>query len=173
MDELWILVGLIALAAIVKWLFFGHGDHSAGSPRVPVRADGERSQAVIHRRRLVRFPLLRTSDPFDREGSLIWSTQIPALRAVCEHEPAGAPCAELQPIYFELARVYPEIYDGHTFREWGQLLVDLGLLRVAGQMIHITHAGQVLVEMLARGNQQENRECAPGWALRLNNACRG
>ena len=173
MNKSWILVALIALAAIVKGLFVGRADRSAASPRVPVRADREGSRQVIGRRNLARFPLLRTSDPFDRDGSLIWNTQIPALRAVCEHEPAGAPCAELHPIYVELARLYPEIYEGHTFRDWGQMLVDLGLLRVAGKNIHITQAGQALVEMLTRATQQESSECVPGWAIRLNNACRG
>ena len=173
MDEFWILVGLIALAAIVKWLFIGHGDHSAASQGAPVGTNGDRSHPSNNRRRLAQFPLLRSSDPFDSDGSLIWHTQMPALRMICQGEPAGTRCADLQPIYAGMARRYPEIYDGHTFREWGQLLVDLGLVRVAGPIVHITHAGQALIEMLARATQQGSRECAPGWAIRLNNACRG
>ena len=172
MDVFWILVGLIAVAAVGNALFLGRGDHAAAPSGTPDRANGNRSRSITNRRRVAQFSLLRSSDPFDSNGSLIWHTQIPALRMICEDEPVGTPCAELQHVYVELARLYPEIYDGHTFREWGQSLVDLGLLRVAGQIIHITQAGQALVEVLTRATPQDSREGTPGWAIRLNNAYR-
>jgi len=92
--------------------------------------------------------LLALSDIGDPAGNLIWSTQIPALRFVCDHEPQGAFCADLKPSYLDLARHYPEICDGHNFHDWGQLLLDLNVFRVEGKRVHITPAGRALPEML-------------------------
>ncbi len=83
---------------------------------------------------------------------------MPALRFVWEHEPQGASCADLKPIYAELARRYPEIYDGHSFREWGQSLVDLDLFRVEAQCVHITASGRALLEMLIAAMRRQPPE---------------
>lgn len=170
MDVFWISVGLIVLAAIGKALFFSRADDSVASS-APTIHTGNRLGISTPPRRLAPFPLLRSSDPFDGAGSLIWRTQIPALRAVLVRGPQGAPCADLQPIYFELARQYPEIFDGQTFRDWGQFLVDLGLLRVVDQSAHITQAGRALLELLVPAPQSNKRDSAPRWAIRLHNAC--
>ncbi len=92
--------------------------------------------------------LLACSSVRNPGGRLIWSTQIPALQFVSEHEPQGVACADLKPFYVELVRRYPEICDGHEFHAWGQLLVDLDLFRVRAKCVHITPAGRGLLEML-------------------------
>jgi hypothetical protein len=66
----------------------------------------------------------------------------------------------LKPIYVELARSYPEIYDGHTFHDWGQLLVDLDLFRVDAKRIHITSSGRALLEMLVAVTERQSHEIA-------------
>ena len=108
-----------------------------------------------------RPPLLLSSCGLgDPGGTIIWSSQIRALRFVCEHEPRGTSCADLKPIYVELARSYPEIYDGHTFHDWGQLLVDLDLFRVEAKRIHITSSGRALLEMLVAVTERQSHEIA-------------
>jgi len=87
-------------------------------------------------------------EPSDADGILVWHTQVAALQAVCEHEPQGIDCAKLKPIYLELARRYPEFFDGHNFHTWGQSLVDLGVFRVQAKCAHITPFGRFLLDML-------------------------
>ena len=94
------------------------------------------------------FSLLGSFDLADPGAILIWSTQIAALRFVRDSEPQSVPCANLKPIFIELSRRYPEIYDGYNFHDWGQLLVDLDLLRVEAKCVHITVAGHALLDML-------------------------
>ena len=96
----------------------------------------------------------------DPDRTLIWSTQIPALRFVCGHEPQGASCADLKPVYVELARRHPEIYDGHTFHEWGQSLVDLDVFRVQAKSIHITSSGRALLDMLVAVTERLDHQIA-------------
>lgn len=104
--------------------------------------------------------VLATCGPSDPDRTFIWSTQIPALRFVCQHEPQGVCCADLKPIYLGLARHYPEIYDGHTFHEWGQSFVDLGLFRVQDKCIHITASGRALLDMLRPLRKRRTHETA-------------
>lgn len=94
------------------------------------------------------FSLLGSFDLADPGAILIWSTQIAALRFVRDSEPQSVPCANLKPIFIELSRRYPEIYDGYNFHDWGQLLVDLNLFRVEAECVHITPAGRALLETL-------------------------
>ncbi len=108
--------------------------------------------------RVAPFSLLASYKISDPGGTLIWSTQIPALRFVWEHEPQGTPCPDLKPIYTELARRYPEIYDGHDFHQWGQLLVDLDVFRVEAKCVHITRSGRALLEMLVAGMGRQAQE---------------
>lgn len=169
MNAFRIIVAVLVAAATGRALFSSAGRRPAAVSRstpVPSRV----WQASDAPRRLKPFPLLAYSDPFDGAGALIWRTQIPALRTVCENEPRGIACAELKPIYVEVARRYPEIYEGHNFQQWGQLLLDLGLFRVAAQSVHITPAGRALLDLLLSATQQHSREIAPQWVTRLKNA---
>ncbi len=108
--------------------------------------------------RVAPFSLLASSKIGESGGTLIWSTQIPALRFVWEHEPRGTPCPDLKPIYTELARRYPEIYDGHDFHQWGQLLVDLDVFRVEAKCVHVTPSGRALLQMLVDGMGRRAQE---------------
>ncbi len=169
MDTCWIIVGVLVAIAIGRFLFSGAGGRSTAVSR-PNPVLNRVWQASDAPRRLTPFPLLTSSDPFDEAGKLIWRTQVPALRTVCAHEPAGLPCAELKPVYAELAHRNPEIYDGRNFQEWGQLLIDLDLFRVVAQSVHITPVGRALLEMLLQVHQQHGPEIAPEWVTRLKNA---
>ncbi len=108
----------------------------------------------------IQFSMLGCFGIGDPGGNAIWSTQIPALRFVCKHEPQGVRGATLKPIFTELARRYPEIYDGHSFQEWGQLLVDLDIFRVQDKCVHIAPSGRALLDMLAAATHRESRDLA-------------
>src|SRR5690242_16631893 len=75
-------------------------------------------------RPVAQFSLLGCLGLGEPGGIPIWSTQIPALRFVCKHEPQGSSCSDLKVVFIRLAQRYPEIYDGYSFHNWGQLLVD-------------------------------------------------
>ncbi len=114
------------------------------------------------------FSLLGSFDLDDPGAILIWSTQIAVLRFVRDHEPQSVPCAKLKPIFSELSRRYPEIYDGYNFHDWGQLLVDLNLFRVEAECVHITPAGRALLETLVKsfphtGRSRQRYAVAENW----------
>ena len=152
-----IISALVAIATLICVRFV-----SVSCPALPRLASDLDSacEAIDEPQLLGPFPLLQTCNPFDDAGALIWRTQIPALRMVCEHELRGVPCADLNPVYLELARRYPEMYDGYTFHDWGQLLVDLDLIRVKTKQAHITRAGRALLEWLVAATPRSTREVA-------------
>jgi hypothetical protein len=141
------LIALVVLTAtgLIIFVFFQSSSrfHSVSASYSGCGRDTSRELRPV-----TPFSLLGSFDLADPGATLIWSTQVPALRRVCDHEPGGTPCASLRPIYVELARRYPEIYDGYDFRDWGQLLVDLNLFRVEATCVHITAAGRVFLERL-------------------------
>ncbi len=151
-----IIMGLFVITGLLSVRFAGTVDCAAASSASAPDSTRKRSDAP---RGLTAFSLLGSYDPVEIAGKLIWRTQIPALRAVCK-QPQGVSCATLKPIYVELARRYPEIYDGYTFHDWGQLLVDMGLFYVQHQQIHITPAGRALIERLVGSMPRQNREVA-------------
>ena len=165
MNTLWMIVAFFVMLATGKVLFATSGPRPATTKPMPSPKLVERGRDAP--RPVAPFPLLSRSDPFDENGNVIWRTQIPALRAVCERDPIAIPCSELRPIYIELTRRYPEIYDGQTFREWGQLFVDLGLLRVLGQSVHVTEAGRALYRLLVQQSDESRFGVATRWTVRL------
>ncbi len=82
------------------------------------------------------------------ETVLLWSTQVAALRFLSNREPRGSFYTPLKLIYIELARQYPEIYEGGTFQNWVEFNVRVGLFRFKDDAIHITRAGNELLEYL-------------------------
>ena len=94
------------------------------------------------------FPFCVPSEVFQGSETLIWNTQIPALRFVCDREPRGAYYTPLKLIYIELARRYPEMFDGRTFQGWVEFYVRIGLFRFEDDAIHITCAGRKLLDYL-------------------------
>jgi hypothetical protein len=103
----------------------------AGMPLVPLRR------------------LLAPHEAGDADRTIIWGMQIPALRYVFDHEPEGAPRGRLRPMYTELARRYPEIYEGHPFEEWIEFFVAAGVFHFAGKSMHITPDGYDLLSYLS------------------------
>ena len=93
--------------------------------------------------------LLAPSEACDIDRTIVWRMQLPALHFVSDQEPRGTSGARLRPIYIELLRQFPEMYEGHTFEEWLEFLVALGLFSVTGRSIHITQNGHKFLEFLA------------------------
>ena len=165
MNTFWMIVAGVVVIATGKVLLFGEKPTPAASISTPEAHEVTQESHASKSR--TRFPLLSSSDPFDNDGALVWSTQVQMLGAIWANEPIGMSCAQLRPIYSELAHRYPEIYDGHTFQQWGELLLKLDLLRVHDKRVHITHAGRALHNLLMNVAQQDRREPAPEWSARL------
>ncbi len=157
MDALIIMVAFVTVASLIILLFSSLSNPEVSSASL---SDSDRVRTTNEGPRAVAPRLLSSYGLGDPGETIIWSTQIRALRFVCGHEPQGTSCADLKPIYVELARRYPEIYDGHTFRDWGQLLVDLDLFRVEAKRIHITSSGRALLEMLVAVTERQSHEIA-------------
>jgi hypothetical protein len=156
-DAFLILFILVTAGGLIILLFCG-----LNGPAVPSvsASDSGRIYTTNDGPRPVAPSLLSSCGLGDPGETIIWSTQIRALRFVCGQEPQGTSCADLKPIYVELARRYPEIYDGHTFHGWGQLLVDLDLFRVEAKRVHITSSGRALLEMLLAVTERQSHEIA-------------
>ena len=167
MNIVWLIVAGVVVIATGKVLFCGG--------KVPsVSTEVQEPNHVVEdnqlSRRRARFPLLCTSDPFDHDGALVWRTQLPMFAALLDHEPFGMTCAEIKPVYNILLRQYPEIYDGYSFRQWGELLLKLDLLRVEAKRVHITRAGRALHKLLVNVTKPNLHETNPQWLTRLDRA---
>ena len=158
MDGLIMTFILCTAAGLIILVFCGNRISAATSVRL---SRSDRLRTINDGPGDIQPLLLHPCDVADPGETIIWSTQIPALRFVYEHEPQGASCADLKPMYVELARRYPEIYDGHTFHDWGQLLVDLDIFNVQDKCIHLTPRGRALLDMLAAETPRQNREVVP------------
>ncbi len=165
MNTFWMIFALVVVIATGRMLIKPPRSRPAVQKAKGSRQLGRR--ASDSSRTIAPFPLLARSDPFDDRGRLIWRTQIPAFKTVCDHAPNSIPCAELRPIYVDLARSYPEIYEGHSFRDWGQLFVDLDLFRVESQSVYVTEAGRALYQLLVTGTSGPVRNSTPQWVAHL------
>jgi hypothetical protein len=147
---------VVALSSAALILFLYH-TRRARSPRslTPPR-DSDGIVGISDDQHDTSFPFSAPSDVFEADETLIWNTQIPALRFVCNREPRGAYYTPLKLTYIELARRYPEIYDGRTFQGWVEFYVRIGLFRFEDDAIHMTAAGRELLDFLvgrmARGS---------------------
>ena len=127
--------------------------------RAPAHRSGsDELLAELHRKDDVSLALPDPSDMSHPDNCLIWTTQIPALRFVSDREPRGVYCSPLTLIYLELSRRYPEIYDGRTFRGWVEFYVRMGVFRFEDDAIHITRAGNELLDYLVNAAEHQALE---------------
>ena len=145
MDAVIVIVIIFTAAGVMMLLFSRNPEPATSSVSLPRCVC---TPTTSNHPPQVESMLLASTDAADPAGELIWITQIPALRFVCDHEPQGAFCADLKPFYVDLARRYPEICDGYSFHDWGQLLLDLDVFRVEETRVHITPEGRDLLETL-------------------------
>ncbi len=123
---------------------------SSGSARVREKVSAED--------RTPAFALSVPCDIFHTDQSVIWSTQVPVLRFVLDREPRGSYYTPLKLIHIELARRYPELYDGHTFQEWVEFLIRMGVFHFEDDAIHLTQFGREVLEFLEAAMRRQTTE---------------
>jgi hypothetical protein len=92
------------------------------------------------------------NDSEDGDYNLLWQTQLPALELLNSAGSCGVSLTRMTKLYREIARVYPEIYDGSTFQEWLDALQNATVAvhcRAEG-IIAITEKGRFILTGLER-----------------------
>ncbi len=93
-----------------------------------------------------------TNDSEDCDYNLLWQTQLPALKLLNSAGSCGVSLARMTRLYREIARVYPELYDGSTCQEWLDALQNATVAvhcRAEG-IIAITERGRSILSGLER-----------------------
>ncbi|HVZ60166.1 MAG TPA: hypothetical protein VG892_05220 [Terriglobales bacterium] len=84
---------------------------------------------------------------FEDDYGLIWQTQVPALELIWSAGRRGLPMQSLKAWFHNAARLYPDLFEGHTFEEWVEFLHKS---RVAnsdnGERLHLTALGCNLLD---------------------------
>ena len=92
------------------------------------------------------FSALSIVHAFDPERFMIWDIQLPLLEQLCSAGARGRSLAELYGFYLQLARRYPELYEGSSFEHWLGFLTAAELLRLQTDRGYITAEGRQFVQ---------------------------
>ena len=92
------------------------------------------------------FPVLSLTDPLDPSYAIVWQTQLAALEQMSTAGSMGLAVRSLRPSFSQLARRYPELYEGTTFDEWVGFLEQEGLARRTSNTIWLTAEGHAMLE---------------------------
>ncbi len=84
---------------------------------------------------------ISVADAFDPEFAILWETQTPALELISRGGSRGIPCERLYPWYCRCARLYPELYEGTSFRRWLEFLQATQLVAVTPERVLLTPEG--------------------------------
>ena len=95
------------------------------------------------------FSALSMVHAFDPERYVLWDTQLPLLQQLASAGAKGNSLAQLHSFYLQLARRYPELYEGSSFEHWLGFLSMCELVRLDTERASITSEGrQFLREFL-------------------------
>lgn len=103
----------------------------------------ERRRRSAASRRL--FPVLALTDPLDPSYVIVWQTQLAVLEQMSAASPMGLAVKRLHPLFSQLARRYPELYEGTTFDEWVGFLEQERLARRTANTMWLTAEGHALL----------------------------
>jgi hypothetical protein len=92
------------------------------------------------------FSALSIVHAFDPERFMLWDTQLPLLQQLSSAGPRGNSLAQLHSFYLQLARRYPELYEGSSFEHWLGFLAMSELLRLETDRGYITAEGRQFVQ---------------------------
>ncbi len=92
------------------------------------------------------FSPLSITQAFDPDRSILWDTQLPALRQLASAALRGCSLPQLYSCYLIAARKYPELYDGSSFEQWLAFLASAELVRVETDRAYITGDGRQFVQ---------------------------
>ena len=108
------------------------------------------------------FSALSIVHAFDPERFMLWDTQLPLLEQLNAAGPKGCSLEQLYCFYAQLARRYPELYEGSTFEHWLGFLGGAELVRLETDHGYITAEGRQFVqEFLKCRVASEGPEPAP------------
>ncbi len=108
------------------------------------------------------FSALSIVHAFDPERFMLWDTQLPLLEQLYSAGPKGCSLAQMYSFYAQLARRYPELYEGSTFEHWLGFLAAAQLVRLETEHGYITADGRQFVqEFLKCRVAAEGRAPAP------------
>ncbi len=109
-----------------------------------VLESGERRRRSAASRGL--FPVLALTDPLDPSHVIVWQTQLAVLEEMSAAGPMGLAVKRLRPLFSQLARRYPELYEGTTFDEWIGFLEQERLARRSANTMWLTAEGHAMLE---------------------------
>jgi len=92
------------------------------------------------------FSAISIAHAFDPERFMLWDIQLPLLEQLVFAGSRGCPLAQLHCFYAQLARRYPELYDGSGFEHWLGFLAEAELVRLEPDYTYITAEGRQFVQ---------------------------
>ena len=92
------------------------------------------------------FSAISIAHAFDPERFMLWEIQLPLLEQLCLAGLKGCPLAQLDCFYAQLARCYPELYEGTGFEHWLGFLAEAELVRLEPDRGYITTEGRQFVQ---------------------------
>jgi len=92
------------------------------------------------------FSALSIAHAFDPERFMIWDPQLPLLEQLRSAGPKGCPLPQFHCFYQQLARRFPELYEGSSFEHWLGFLAAAELVRLEPDRGYITPQGYQFVQ---------------------------
>ena len=86
--------------------------------------------------------VIAIADAFDPDRSMLWETQLPALRFVASRQWRGVSVAALHRYFERCVNDFPELFSGVGFANWIDFLRDQQLITVENDRACITDAGR-------------------------------
>lgn len=87
------------------------------------------------------FTVISLLDAFEPATAALWDTQISALEHIRDAGRDGLDVEDLQLVYAQQARRFPELYDGSSFAGWVRFLEEADLIVCSGVSVAITTKG--------------------------------
>ncbi|MGC2324934.1 MAG: hypothetical protein WA463_20030 [Terriglobales bacterium] len=103
------------------------------------------------------FSALSIVHAFDPDRFMLWDTQLPLLEQLSAAGPRGSSLSQLHSFYLQLARSYPELYEGSGFEHWLGFLAAAELLRLETDRGYITFEGRQFVQEFLKCREAASR----------------
>ena len=97
------------------------------------------------------FSALSIVHAFDPERFMLWDTQLPLLEQLCSAGSKGCPLVQMYSFYLQLARRFPELYEGSSFEHWLGFLAAAELVRLEPDRGYLTAQGRQFVQEFVKG----------------------
>jgi len=108
----------------------------------------------------LRYVLMDNREDFDYD--LLWETQLPVLKFLRSAGSRGATVTRVEELYHQLARAYPEIFDGSTLSDWFAALQAAEIAACAEDRIRVTEKGLFILANLENRYAPQHLNSQPG-----------